>query len=94
MTKTSSSPVRAQLRHGATVATNPDGMTLTNARGAVFTLGPSGRIVVEALRGADGDISAARAALQQRYDLSAGDAERDVAQLIAQMSAAKLLTTR
>ena len=36
MTKTSSSPVRAQLRHGATVATNPDGMTLTNARGAVF----------------------------------------------------------
>jgi hypothetical protein len=85
-------PADAWLRPGVVTTANGDGMTLVNAAGAVFTLGPSGRAAVEALRA--GGVGASLAALRRRYGLAEDTAAADLARLLAQMHAAKLIRVR
>lgn len=86
-------PAQAPLRHGVATTPTEDGMTLVNAAGDIYTVGASGRVVIEALESGAG-VTGALTALRRRYDLTAGTATTDLANLLDQLHTAKLVRAR
>jgi hypothetical protein len=82
------------LRRGVSAADTDYGTTLLDEdSGEYFTLNPSGALVLRTLLGG-GSAAKAALALAAEYDVDAQTADRDVADLLAELRASGLVTQR
>jgi len=82
------------LRRGVSTADTDYGTTLLDEdSGEYFTLNPSGALVLRTLLGG-GSAAQAALALAGEYDVDAQTADRDVADLLAELRSSGLVTER
>jgi hypothetical protein len=82
------------LRRGVSTADTDYGTTLLDERsGEYFTLNPTGALVLRTLLGG-GTADAAARALAAEYAVDAETADRDVADLVAELRSTGLVTDR
>jgi hypothetical protein len=80
------------LRRGVSAAETDYGTTLLDEdSGEYFTLNPSGSLVLRTLL-SGGTATQAAQALTEEYAVDAGSADRDVADLVAELRSAGLVT--
>jgi hypothetical protein len=86
--------MKMTLRRGVSAADTDDGTTLLDEdSGEYFTLNPSAALVLRTLLGGGTAAEAARA-ITAEYEVDAETADRDVADLVAELRSAGLVTER